>query len=67
MKQHICTVSPFITALLSVKDWLVEIFPIAIGDHSMLSNLAMHTWATTFQRVDCKEKLNFNRGFHRSN
>ena len=30
MEQHICAVSPFITALFSVKDWLVNNFPIAI-------------------------------------
>ena len=26
MEQYICTVSPFITALFSVKDWLVNTF-----------------------------------------
>ena len=65
MEQYICTVSPFITALFSVKDWLVNIFPIAISDHSMLCNLALHT-QVTFQRVDCKEKLNLNRVLYRS-
>ena len=49
-----CTVSPFITALFSVKDWLVNIF-----------NLALHTRATTFKRVDCKEKLTLNKVFYR--
>ena len=32
----------------------------------MLYNLALHTQATTFQRMDCK-KLNLNRVFYRSN
>ena len=32
----------------------------------MLCNLALHTQATTFQRVDCK-KLTLNRIFYRSN
>ena len=27
MEQHICSVSPFIIALFSVKDWLVNFFP----------------------------------------
>ena len=27
MEQHVCTVSPFIAALFSVKDWLVNVFP----------------------------------------
>ena len=35
MEQHICTISPFMTTLFSVKDWLVNIFLIAIQDHSM--------------------------------
>ena len=56
-----------ITPLYSVKDWLVNIFPIAIRYHSMLCNLALHTKATTFQRVDCKEKLNLNGIFYCSN
>ena len=30
MGQHICTTSPFITALVSVKDRSVNIFPIGI-------------------------------------
>ena len=67
MEQHTCTISPFITALFSVKDWLVNMFPIAIRDHSMLCNLALHTQSTTFQRVGCKEKLNLNRIFYHSN
>ena len=29
IEQHICTVSSIITALFSVKDWLVNVFPIA--------------------------------------
>ena len=33
----------------------------------MFCNLTLHTQATTFQRVDCKEKLNLNRVFYRSN
>ena len=37
MEQRICIVSPFITALFSVKDWLANIFPITIKDHSMLT------------------------------
>ena len=32
----------------------------------MLYNLALHTQATTFKRVDCKEKVNLNRVFYRS-
>ena len=33
----------------------------------MLGNLALHTQATTFQRVNCLEKLNLNRVIYRSN
>ena len=65
-EQHICIVSSFITALFSVKNWSVSIFPIAIRDHSMLCNLALHTKATTFHRVDCKEKSNLKRILYRS-
>ena len=61
------TVSPFITALFSVKVWSVNIFLTAVRDHSMLCNLALHAKAATFQRVDCEEKLNLNRIFYRSN
>ena len=28
MEQYICIVSPFMTALFSVKDWLVNIFKV---------------------------------------
>ena len=66
MEQYICTVSPFVTVIFSVKDWPVNIFPIAIQDHSMLWNLALHTQATAFQRMNCK-KINLNRIFYRSN
>ena len=34
-----CTVSPFITALISVKDRLVNIFPIAIEDQFGTANI----------------------------
>ena len=33
----------------------------------MLCNVALHTRATAFKRVDCKEKLNLNRVFYRFN
>ena len=57
MEQYICTVSPFIIALFSVKDWFVNIFPIAVLDQSMLCNLALHRQGTAFKCVDCTEKL----------
>ena len=66
MEQHTCTVSPFIIALFSVIDWFVNIFPIAIQDHSMLCNLAC-TAQTGNNARGCKEKLNLNRVFYRSN
>ena len=41
MEQYISTVTTFITALFSAKDWSVNIFSIAIQDHSVFCNLAL--------------------------